>query len=74
MLEPIPITCKYCVGDRIPEDIPIQGNVDTRRSICIIAQGIDKKQIVLNANGKAYGIDIDYCPFCGRKLKARGWN
>ena len=74
MLEPIPITCKYCVGDRIPEDIPILGNVDTRRSICIIAQGVDKKQIVLNANGKAYGIDIDYCPFCGRKLKARGWN
>ena len=74
MLEPIPITCKYCVGDRIPEDIPIQGNVDTRRSICIIAQGVDKKQIVRNANGQAYGIDIDYCPFCGRKLKARGWN
>lgn len=74
MLEPIPITCKYCVGDIIPEDIPIQGNVDTRRSICIIAQGVDKKQIVLNANGKCYGINIDYCPFCGRKLKARGWN
>ena len=74
MLEPITRGWRFCDGKGLPDDIPIQGNIDTRRSICIIAQGIDKKQIVLNANGKAYGIDIDYCPFCGRKLKARGWN
>ena len=50
MLEPITIPCRFCDGKRLPDEIPIQGNVDTRRSVCIIAQGVDKKQIVLNAN------------------------
>lgn len=73
MLEPITISCRFCDGKYLPDEIPILGNIDTRRSVCIIAQGADKKQIVLNANGKCYGIDIDYCPFCGRKLPVKGW-
>lgn len=74
MREPKTIPCGFCNGNRLPDDIPIKGNIDTRRSVCIIAQGSEKKEIILNANGKCYGIEINHCPFCGRKLKARGWD
>ena len=73
MREPIAQPCRFCDGKYLPDEIPIKGNIDTRRSVCIIAQGSDKKEIVLNANGKCYGIEINNCPFCGRKLPAKGW-
>ena len=52
MREPVVIPCRFCNGKYLPDEIPIKGNIDTRRSVCIIAQGSDKKEIILNANGK----------------------
>lgn len=67
-------SCKWCSGQYIAEDIPIKSNADLSRTFCIIAQGSDKKEFVLSANRISYGIEIDFCPFCGRKLKDKGWD
>lgn len=65
--------CRFCCGKFVPDDIPIKSNADLRKTFCILAQGSEKKEVVLSVNGTAYGIEVYFCPFCGRKLPSFGW-
>ena len=65
--------CELCSGKTIPDDIPIKSNANLSKTMCVIAQGSDKKEIVFIVNGTAYGIEINNCPFCGRVLPELGW-
>jgi hypothetical protein len=60
--------CVFC-SDRTLDDLPIKSNADLSRTLALIAQGDEKKEIVFHVNGVAYGIEIDFCPICGRCLK-----
>ncbi|MBQ9700355.1 MAG: hypothetical protein IJV71_07010 [Lachnospiraceae bacterium] len=65
--------CSVCSGKFVPDYIPINSNADLKKTFCILAQGASKKEIILSVNGVAYGIEVDFCPFCGRKLPRYGW-
>lgn len=69
MMEPVKHSCKYCDDyHTIADDIPIRSNCNLSRCMCLIVQGARQKELVMSINGEAYGIEIDYCPKCGRKL------
>lgn len=59
--------CPYC-KERTLEELPIKTNADTSRTIVMIAQGDNKKEIVFHHKGTAFGVEINFCPICGRKL------
>ena len=60
--------CKYC-ADRTVEIIPFRTNVEYPMFVPMIAFKEDgNKELVISANGEAYGLQINYCPMCGRKL------
>lgn len=60
--------CKYC-KDRTIVEIPFRTNVDRPMFIPLIAIKEDGgKELVISAQGKAYGLQIKYCPMCGEKL------
>lgn len=59
--------CPYC-EDWTTQELHIKSNADLSRTLALIAQGDKKKEIVFHNNGVSYGIEIDYCPKCGRKL------
>ena len=61
------MTCEYC-KDRTLTELPMKTNCDTSRIGCLIAQGDKKKEIVFWTREGTYGIEINYCPICGRKL------
>ena len=62
--------CEYCSNSapKINEFLPIKSNADISRVFALIAQGDKKQEIVIHNRGIAYGIEINYCPICGRKL------
>ena len=63
--------CEYC-KDYTLEGLPIVSNCDPlfeRFSAMIADMGNDGKEIVIVTKGKAFGLPINYCPICGRKLK-----
>lgn len=64
ILEP---ECPYC-KERTLEELPIKTNADTSRTIVMIAQGDNKKEIVFSHKGASFGVEINFCPICGRKL------
>ncbi|MBQ7818400.1 MAG: hypothetical protein IJ341_01755 [Bacteroidales bacterium] len=59
--------CPYC-RNNTTEDIPIKSNADVSRTVALIAQGDNKKEIVFSHKGTAFGIEINFCPICGREL------
>lgn len=59
--------CPYC-KDHSLEDIPIRSNADTSKTLVIIAQGDNKKEIVFSHKGVAFGVEINFCPICGKNL------
>ena len=72
MLKPLTKTaiatgCPYC-EDWTTKELPIKSNADLSRTTALIAQGDKKKEIVFHNKGVAYGIEINFCPICGRKL------
>ena len=64
------MTCEYC-KHRTLSELPLKTNCDTSRVGVLIAQGDRKKEIVLWTKEGTYGIEINYCPICGRKLEER---
>ena len=66
--EVTPEMCTFCKV--LPDDLNIKSNADISRVIGVIANGSNGKELVFMVNGTAYGIEIDYCPMCGRKLNA----
>jgi hypothetical protein len=67
-------SCKFCNGKWINEEISIRSNADLCKTFCLIAQGDAKKEFIFSVNSTAYGVEIDFCPFCGRRLKQKGWD
>lgn len=65
-------SCKFCNGKWINEEIQIRSNADLRKTFCLIAQGAAKKEFIFSVGSTAYGVEIDFCPFCGRRLKQKG--
>ena len=61
------MTCEYC-KDRTLVELPMKTNCDTSRIWALIAQGDKQKEIVFVNKDCTYGIEINYCPICGRKL------
>lgn len=61
--------CRFC-KDRSLENVPIRTNCDivADRFIALIADMGNGKEIVIHANGKAYGIPVNFCPFCGQRF------
>jgi hypothetical protein len=41
---------------------------------CVITQGLFKKELSMSINKSRYTIEINFCPFCGRKLEDRRWD
>lgn len=61
--------CKYC-KDRSLNELPMRSNADMSKVGALIAfDGEGGKEIVFHVNGTAYGIQIDFCPKCGKKLR-----
>lgn len=63
--------CIYC-KDYTTQDLPVISNCDPlyERFFALIADmGNGGKEIVILTNGKAFGLPINYCPICGRKLE-----
>lgn len=63
--------CEYC-KDYTLEGLPIVSNCDPlfeRFSAMIADMGNGGKEIVIITKGNAFGLPINYCPICGRKLK-----
>lgn len=63
--------CIYC-KDYTIEGLPIISNCDPlfeRFNALIADMGNGGKEIVVLTNGKAFGLPINYCPICGRKLR-----
>ncbi len=65
--------CQFCCGKSVPDYVPINSNADLRKTFCILAQGANKKEIIMSINNVAYGVEVEFCPFCGRKLSSFGW-
>lgn len=62
--------CEYC-KDYTLECLPIVSNCDPlfeRFSAMIADMGNGGKEIVIITKGNAFGLPINYCPICGRKL------
>lgn len=59
--------CPYC-EDWTTTELPIKSNADLSQTLALIARGDKKKEIVFHNNGVSYGIEIDFCPKCGRRL------
>ena len=49
-------------------ELPLKTNCDTIRTWALIAQGDRKKEIVFHCREGVYGVEINYCPICGRSL------
>ena len=63
--------CEYC-KDYTLEGLPIVSNCDPlfeRFNAMIVDMGNGSKEIVIITKGNAFGLPINYCPICGRKLK-----
>lgn len=60
--------CKFC-EDRTIENIPFRTNVVSPMfNALVVAKEDGGKELVVSADGKAYGLQIKYCPMCGAKL------
>lgn len=66
--EVTPEQCSFCNYKLIPKKLNVKSNADTSKILSLIAQGDKRKELVFVVNDIAYGIEIDYCPMCGRKL------
>jgi hypothetical protein len=62
--------CLFCKNRTLTE-LPLKTNADTSRTLALIAQGDNKREIVFSIKGVAYGIEIDFCPICGRNLSSK---
>ena len=62
--------CKYC-EDHSLNGIPVRTNCNTvaDRFIALIADMGNGKEIVIHSDGKAYGIPLNFCPFCGERIE-----
>ena len=63
--------CKYC-KDLTLIELPVRSNCDLlmeRFQTLIANDGEGGKEIVISHEGKAFGIQINYCRMCGRKLR-----
>lgn len=68
MKEQIERECPYC-KERTLTELPLKTNCDTSRVGVLIAQGDRKKEIVFWSPIGTYGIEINFCPICGAKMK-----
>lgn len=60
--------CEYC-KERTTQELPIKTNVTNFCGAFLIAQGDKKKEIVFwERKLGTFGVEINYCPICGRKL------
>lgn len=66
--------CRFCSGKWIDDEIKIKSNADTSKAFCLIAQGDVKKEFVFSVACVVYGVEINFCPFCGRRFKQKGWD
>ena len=63
--------CQYC-KDLTLTELPVRSNCDLlveRFQTLIANDGEGGKEIVVSHKGKAFGIQINYCPICGEKLR-----
>lgn len=64
--------CRYC-KDYSLNGLPMRSNADMSRVGSLITDdGEGGKEIVVHINGVCYGILIDFCPKCGKKLRGDG--
>lgn len=61
--------CRFCKDwPEIAENLQMQTNEDITRSFAMIANGFRQKELILSIKGTTYGVEIDFCPKCGRNL------
>ena len=60
--------CIYC-KDYPPTRLPLKTNCDTSTAGALIAHGDVKREIVFYSQIGTYGIEINFCPICGRNLE-----
>ena len=63
--------CLFC-KDRTTEELPLKTNCDTSKVGALIAQGDKKKEIVFWSKVGTYGIEINFCPICGKSFGTGG--
>ena len=60
--------CIYC-KERTVQALPMKTNVTEACADFLIAQGDKKKEIVFwERHLGTFGVEINFCPMCGRKL------
>lgn len=61
--------CIYC-KERTLTELPLKTNITDLCGSALIAQGDKKKEIVFwERHLGTIGIEINYCPICGRNLR-----
>lgn len=63
--------CKYC-KDYSVESTPVRSNCNPVSELftsLIADAGNGGKELVVSHKGKAFGIPLNFCPFCGEKIK-----
>lgn len=61
--------CIYCEDYKVSKGIDLKSNCDISRSGAIIVNGDKGKELVFYNEKGTYGILINYCPMCGRKVR-----
>ena len=67
------LNCEFCNYTYLPEYIPVR-HLNKKEIPCVITQGLFKKELSMSINRSRYAIEINFCPFCGRKLEDRRWD
>lgn len=64
--------CRFC-KNQSAESLPVRTNCDmlAEQFITLMADMGNRKEIVIHTKGKAYGIPVNFCPFCGRMFDGR---
>lgn len=64
------MSCKFC-SQNTNENLPINTNNSLRKTFAFITCG-ENKELVLSIDEsgfiETYGIPVEFCPKCGRKL------
>ena len=63
------MSCRFC-KDYSLDSVPVRTNCDmlTERFTALMADMGNGKEIVIHTKGKAFGIPVNFCPFCGEKF------
>ena len=61
--------CLYCASAVERKDFDINSNADISRVVSLLSDMGNGPEIIFSIKGTAYGVNVEFCPKCGRRLK-----